>query len=185
MLVLVYITIIIIIESCCAAYDSDSSSIIHPGQPNTGTDPNETRKEDQPSGPASGSNSVLQNFFSCSGRGLIFLFFFFSFFLFSFFIKKNGVICGLCQMRSRHHPSILHGASSPHYYLLDYVLRLLSFIIIIIDYVPNINLGPVSSAGPFWDSFLYHHRRSPLPARSSSFIGCRLYYISIESQTIY
>lgn len=88
-------------------------------------------------------------------------------------------------MRSRHHPSILHGASSPHYYLLDYVLRLLSFIIIIIDYVPNINLGPVSSAGPFWDSFLYHRRRSPLPARSSSFIGCRLYYISIESQTIY
>ena len=90
--------------------------------------------------------------------------------------------------------SILHGASSPHYYLLYYVLRstssavfFLISIIIIIYYIQllNINLGPVSSAGPFWDSFLYHHHSVPLPAQSRSLIGCRLYYISIESQTIY
>lgn len=89
--------------------------------------------------------------------------------------------------------SILHGASSPHYYLLYYVLRstssavffLISIIIIYYIRLLNINLGPVSSAGPFWDSFLYHHHSVPLPAQSRSLIGCRLYYISIESQTIY
>ena len=82
--------------------------------------------------------------------------------------------------------SILHGASSPHYYLLYYVLRstssavffLISIIIIYYIRLLNINLGPVSSAGPFWDSFLYHHHSVPLPAQSRSLIGCRLYYIS-------
>ena len=135
MLVLVYITIIIIIESCCAAYDSDSSSIIHPSQPNTGTDPNETRKEDQPSGPASGSNSVLVQFF------FFFFFFFllrtgidfFFFFLFPFFIKKNGVICGLCQMRSRHHPSFTALPLPIITYFIMYsgALPLLSFFLLV------------------------------------------------------
>lgn len=63
---LVYIiTIIIIIESCCMAYDSDSSSIIHPSKPakHRNRPKRDQRKEDQPSGPASGSNSVLVHFF--------------------------------------------------------------------------------------------------------------------------
>ena len=54
-------------------------------------------------------------FFSLAPDGDWFFFFsffsFFSFFVFSFsffiflIFWKNGVICGLCQMRSRHHPS--------------------------------------------------------------------------------